>query len=119
MTESPIDLVSAAFVAAQAELRPAQFDSTNPFLKNRYASLGAIIEASQPILARACTPTKMLTGMAKERTETRLRRILSPRNVRRHPPHHKMRLKPKLPRQRTVCGRLMCSTLHRDNLTAE
>lgn len=27
------------------------FDATNPFLKNRYASLGAVIEASRPILA--------------------------------------------------------------------
>lgn len=45
--------LAAALVAAQAELpRRVAFDATNPFLKNRYASLGAIIEASAPVLAR-------------------------------------------------------------------
>jgi len=30
----------------------AKFDATNPFLKNKYASLGSVIEASKPILAK-------------------------------------------------------------------
>lgn len=44
--------INAAIVAAQAEIPRVSFDSTNPFLKNRYASLGAVIEAARPILAR-------------------------------------------------------------------
>lgn len=47
-----LDLVSAALVAVQGELEAASFDSQNPFLRNRYASLGAIIETSRPILAK-------------------------------------------------------------------
>lgn len=49
---SDIDLVSAALVAAQGEMPAAGFDSQNPFLRNRYASLGAIIECSRPVLAK-------------------------------------------------------------------
>lgn len=49
---SQIDLVSAAFVAAQGELKAAAFDSTNPFMRNKYASLGAVIESSRPVLAK-------------------------------------------------------------------
>jgi len=41
-----------ALVAAQAEMPAVQFDATNPFLKNKYASLGAIIRTAQPVLAR-------------------------------------------------------------------
>lgn len=51
MSES-IDLVSAALVAAQGEMPSAAFDSQNPFLRNRYASLGSIIAASRPVLAK-------------------------------------------------------------------
>lgn len=51
MSES-IDLVSAAFVAAQAEFKPAAFDSTNPFFRSRYSSFVSVLEASQPILAK-------------------------------------------------------------------
>lgn len=46
------DKVSAALVAVQGELEPAIFDSTNPFLKNKYASLGALIHQSRPVLAK-------------------------------------------------------------------
>lgn len=46
------NLVSAALVAVQGELEAASFDSQNPFLRNRYASLGAIIECSRPVLAK-------------------------------------------------------------------
>lgn len=50
-TETKAGLASA-FCAAQAEMKAVGFDSTNPFLKNRYASLGAVIETSRPILAK-------------------------------------------------------------------
>jgi len=46
------EIIEAALVAAQAEMPGVQFDSTNPFLKNKYASLGAIIKTAQPILAK-------------------------------------------------------------------
>lgn len=47
-----IDKVSAALVQAQGELKAALFDSKNPFLRNRYASLGAVISASRPVLLK-------------------------------------------------------------------
>jgi hypothetical protein len=45
-------LVSAALVAAQGELEAAHFDSSNPYFKSKYASLGAVIEVSRPVLAK-------------------------------------------------------------------
>lgn len=44
--------LAAALAAAQAEMPVAVFDATNPFLKSKYASLGAVIQASRPILAK-------------------------------------------------------------------
>jgi hypothetical protein len=44
--------LAAALANAQAEMPVAVFDATNPFLKSKYASLGAVIQASRPILAR-------------------------------------------------------------------
>ena len=44
--------LTAALGKAQAEMPVAVFDATNPFLKSRYASLGAVIQASRPILAK-------------------------------------------------------------------
>ncbi len=41
-----------ALAQAQAEMPVAVFDATNPFLKSKYASLGAVIQASRPILAK-------------------------------------------------------------------
>jgi hypothetical protein len=49
---SPVDKVSAALVACQGALKPAEFDSSNPFFKSRYASLGAVIAASREALAK-------------------------------------------------------------------
>lgn len=46
------DLVSAALVKVQGELEGVPFDSTNPFFKSRYASLGSVIGTSRPILAK-------------------------------------------------------------------
>lgn len=44
--------LSEALVAAQAEMPAVKFNKVNPFLKNKYADLGAIIETAQPILAK-------------------------------------------------------------------
>lgn len=51
-TSPSIAALSKALVEAQAEMPTIAFDSTNPFLHNRYASLGAVIEASRPVLAK-------------------------------------------------------------------
>ena len=37
---------------AQAEMPPVKFNKVNPFLKNKYADLGAIIDTAQPVLAK-------------------------------------------------------------------
>ena len=50
-SESIVKLAEATALA-QAEMPPVKFNSTNPFLKNKYADLGAIIETSQPVLAK-------------------------------------------------------------------
>lgn len=52
LTPPTNDKVSAALVAAQSEMPAIPFDSTNPFLRNRYASLGSVIAHSRPILAK-------------------------------------------------------------------
>ena len=43
--------LAAALSKAQAEMPAAQMNATNPFLKNKYADLGSIIETAKPILA--------------------------------------------------------------------
>jgi hypothetical protein len=53
MTRSEtITHLATALAKAQAEMPVAPFDATNPFLKSKYASLGAVIQASRPILAK-------------------------------------------------------------------
>lgn len=44
--------IAAALCAAQAEFPEILKDKENPFLKNRYASLDAIITATRPVLAK-------------------------------------------------------------------
>lgn len=44
--------LSAALAAAQAEMPSVKMNSVNPFLKNKFADLGAVIETSRPILAK-------------------------------------------------------------------
>jgi hypothetical protein len=44
--------LAPALAAAQAEMPAVGFDSQNPFLKNQYASLGAVISVTRPILAK-------------------------------------------------------------------
>ena len=44
--------LAKALVRAQTEIGVAQMNSVNPFLKNRYADLGSVIEAVKPALAK-------------------------------------------------------------------
>jgi len=44
--------LAMALKKAQSEMGAVEFDATNPFLKNRYASLGAVIGASKDALTR-------------------------------------------------------------------
>ncbi|MBI1178731.1 hypothetical protein GC207_14960 [bacterium] len=44
--------LATALAQAQAEMPVAIFDAANPFLKTKYASLGSVIQASRPILAK-------------------------------------------------------------------
>ena len=44
--------LATALAKAQSELPAAQFDATNPFFKSQYASLGSVISASRPTLAK-------------------------------------------------------------------
>ena len=46
-----ITKLATALSKAQAEMPPAKFNATNPFLKNKYANLGSIIEAAKPVLS--------------------------------------------------------------------
>ena len=53
MTRSEtITHLAAALARAQAEMPVAVFDAANPFLKSKYATLGSVIQASRPILAK-------------------------------------------------------------------
>ena len=44
--------IAQALSKAQAEIPPVKFDAVNPFLKNKYASLGACIETARPALLK-------------------------------------------------------------------
>lgn len=47
-----ITKLAAALAGAQAEMPKVPFNATNPFLKNKFADLGAVIETSRPVLAK-------------------------------------------------------------------
>jgi hypothetical protein len=47
-----INELAAALAAAQGEMHPAKFNAVNPFMKNRYADLGSVIEASRDVLTK-------------------------------------------------------------------
>lgn len=53
--------LAPALAKAQAEFPAVKFDSTNPFLKNGYASLGAIIHDAKPVLAKYGLAVSQLT----------------------------------------------------------
>lgn len=44
--------LAAALSKAQGEMPAAQMNATNPFLKNKYADLGSVIETAKPVLAK-------------------------------------------------------------------
>ena len=47
-----IGKLAQALAQAQGEFPAVKFDAQNPFLKNKYATLGAVIETARPILAK-------------------------------------------------------------------
>ena len=47
-----ISNLAVALVNLQGELKPAIFNAKNPFLKNKYADLSAVVEASRPLLQK-------------------------------------------------------------------
>jgi hypothetical protein len=44
--------LASALKKAQSEMGEVKFDSTNPFFKSKYASLGAVIQASKEVLSQ-------------------------------------------------------------------
>ena len=51
MNSEQINEIAQALSKAQAAMPPAKMNATNPFLKNRYADLGSVIEAARKPLA--------------------------------------------------------------------
>ena len=47
-----INELATALSVAQGEMKGVDFNAVNPFLKNKYADLGALIESAKPILAK-------------------------------------------------------------------
>lgn len=47
-----IGKLATALVKAQGEMPSAKFNAQNPFLKNRYADLGSVIETARPVLKK-------------------------------------------------------------------
>jgi hypothetical protein len=57
--------LAPALAKAQAEMPVVKMNAQNPFLKNKYADLGAVIETSRPILSKhglAITQTPVSDG---------------------------------------------------------
>lgn len=52
MNSESIKELATALVQAQAEMPAAPMNAVNPFLKNKYADLGAVIQTSRPVLAK-------------------------------------------------------------------
>jgi hypothetical protein len=53
MNKSPsISKLADALSKAQAEMPAVKMNASNPFLKNKYADLGAVIEATRPVLTK-------------------------------------------------------------------
>ena len=50
-TSESINELAAALSTAQAQMGPAAMNAVNPFLKNRYADLNAVVDAVKPALA--------------------------------------------------------------------
>lgn len=61
MKSDTIGQLAKALAAAQAELKPAELNSSNPFFNSRYADLGAIIEAlKQPFAKNGLSYTQIV-----------------------------------------------------------
>lgn len=56
-----IDMLSKALTQAQAEFPAIGLDATNPFFNSKYATLGAVIEATKPILSKYGLAVTQLT----------------------------------------------------------
>lgn len=52
MMTDKIDQLSAALVAAQAEMPKVRKEADNPFFKSKYADLASIVSTASPILAK-------------------------------------------------------------------
>jgi hypothetical protein len=66
-TSEQINELAVALAGMQGEMQPAKMNATNPFLKNRYADLAAVIEAVKPHMSKyglsyVQMPTAPLTG---------------------------------------------------------
>lgn len=57
-----IAALASALNKAQGEIKAAEMNAVNPFLKNKYADLGAIIEASRPALVKNGLSFSQLVG---------------------------------------------------------
>lgn len=63
MRSDNIANIAKALSGAQSELAPAEMDSVNPFLKNKYASLGSVTKAIQPVLSKhGLSYTQIISG---------------------------------------------------------
>lgn len=62
MKSESVASLCAALAKAQAEIKPAVLNATNPFLHNRYADLGSIIEACRQPLAKHGLSVTQLIG---------------------------------------------------------
>ena len=51
-TSEAVDLISAALVLASAEMPAIAMNKTNPYYDSRYADLGAVIQATKPVLLK-------------------------------------------------------------------
>ena len=71
-TSESIAKVSAAFVAAQAELGHAPKKATNPHFKSKYADLATIIDTIRPVLAahRLAVIQRSMEAQGGVRTQT-------------------------------------------------
>jgi hypothetical protein len=57
-----IEHLAVALAKAHAELKNPGFDTTNPFFKNKYASLAAVRDAVAPVLAKQGLSVVQLLG---------------------------------------------------------
>jgi len=62
-----ITKLAGALSKAQAEMPAVQFNAVNPFLKNKYADLGAIIATAKPVLAKHGLAVSQMTTSKNDR----------------------------------------------------